>query len=156
MWHFNESMLQIKIRCLGALCLCAILALAGCETTKPPPDVPPPPKPAPPKPAPPKEPPAPKEPLTPKPPSAGSAGVLRQADWTQLPGWRDDDPTLAWEPLLTSCRVLSRQEAWRAACVAAESIRNPSREEARRFFELNFTPFQVTQLDGGEEGLVTG
>ncbi len=152
MRHFNESMLQIKIRCLGALCLCALLALAGCETTKPPPDVPPPPKPAPPR-----EPPAPpKEPVAPKPPSAGTAGVLRQADWAQLPGWRDDDPALAWEPLLTSCRVLARQEAWHTACAAAEGIRNPGREEARRFFELHFTPFQVTQLDGGEEGLITG
>jgi membrane-bound lytic murein transglycosylase A len=152
MRHFNESMLQIKLSCLGALCLCALLALAGCETTKPPPDVPPPPKPAPPK-----EPPAPpKEPVAPKPPSVGTAGVLRQANWTQLPGWRDDDPALAWEPLLTSCRALSRQEAWRAACAAAEGMRNPGREEARRFFEFHFTPFQVTQLDGSEEGMITG
>ena len=152
MWHFNESMQQFKMRCLGALCLCVLLALAGCETTKPTPDVPPPPKPAPPK-----EPPAPpKEPVAPKPPPAGMAGALRQANWAQLPGWRDDDSALAWEPLLTSCRVLSRQEAWRAACAAAEGIRNPGREEVRRFFELNFTPFQVTQADGGEEGLITG
>jgi len=152
MCHSNESPLQNKMRCLSALCLCIVLALTGCETTKPPPDAPPPPKPAPPResPAPPKEAPV------PKPPAAGTAGVLRQADWAQLPGWREDNPALAWEPLLTSCRVLSKQEAWRAVCAAAESIRNPGREEARRFFELNFTPFQLTQADGGEEGLITG
>jgi membrane-bound lytic murein transglycosylase A len=30
------------------------------------------------------------------------------------------------------------------------------RETARRFFEENLTPFQLTHADGGEEGLVTG
>ena len=145
--HFSESPSQIKMRCLGALWLCALLALAGCQTVKPPPS---PPAPAP-KPAPPKETPAPKPPA-----AAGMAGMLRQATWQELPGWREDNSALAWEPFLASCRVLSRQELWRAACAEAENVRNPGREEALRFFELNFVPFQLTQADGGEVGLITG
>jgi membrane-bound lytic murein transglycosylase A len=145
--HFSESALQYKVRDLTALCVCALLALAGCETTRQQPAPPAPPS----KPAPSGEAPAP-----PKLPAAGTAGVLRQATWQELPGWRDDNSALAWEPFLTGCRALSKQEAWRAVCTAAESVRNPGGEEARRFFELNFTPFQVIQADGSEEGLITG
>ncbi len=146
MRHFSESPLRFKImRCLSASCLCAFLALAGCATTKPPPEVPPPSKPAPPR-----------ETPAPKPPAAGTAGVLRQASWQELPGWREDNAALAWEPFLAGCKALSKQDAWRGICAAADSIRNPGGEEARRFFELNFTPFQVMQADGGEEGLITG
>jgi len=84
------------------------------------------------------------------------AGVLRRADWQELPGWREDDHALAWEPLLTSCKALARQEAWRGVCATAESLMKPGREEARRFFELNFTPYQLIHVDGGEQGLITG
>jgi membrane-bound lytic murein transglycosylase A len=85
-----------------------------------------------------------------------AAGTLRQADWAQLPGWREDDASQAWEPFLTGCRVLSKQDAWRDVCSAAERIARPGREETRRFFELNFTPFQLVQPGGSEEGLITG
>lgn len=126
-----------------------LLALAACQTVKPPPA---PPQPEAPRVAPtlPKEPPV----AIPAPPTAASA--LRRANWQQLPGWDEDDVALAWEPFLTGCRALSKQEAWRAVCSAAGGIRNPDREEARRFFESNFTPFQLMQPDGGQEGLITG
>jgi membrane-bound lytic murein transglycosylase A len=115
--------------------LCALFALAGCETTKPQPA---------------------KPPIAVKPSPAGTAGMLRQAAWQDLPQWQDDDPAAAWEPFLTSCRALAAQEAWREVCAAAQSNPNPDREQARRFFELNFTPYQVTYTDGAEEGLITG
>jgi membrane-bound lytic murein transglycosylase A len=137
------------MRWLQAGCLCAFLALAGCETVKPPPAPPPQPQPPVVTPAPPVVP-------VPAPPPVTAGGVLRRADWSQLPGWREDDPALAWEPFLAGCRVLSKQDAWRAVCAAAEGISSPGREQARRFFELNFTPFQLVQPDGGEEGVVTG
>ena len=130
-----------------AAALAALLVLAGCETVKPPPE-----------PAPPKEPPAPPKepPPAPKPPPAGMAGVLRQASWEQLPGWREDDPSAAWQAFLTSCKSLSRQEAWQGACAAAQAAGQPRREAARAFFEFHFTPFQVVHADGSEEGLITG
>jgi peptidoglycan lytic transglycosylase A len=149
--HFSEFPPRSKLFGLGTLCLCALLSVAGCATVKPEP-------PAPPKPTPPKEVPAsPKEePVPPKPPVTGPVGVMRQAGWEDLPGWREDNPALAWQAFTTSCRALSRQETWRAVCSAADKLAAPGREEARRFFETHLVPFQILQADGGEEGLITG
>ncbi|MBX9903812.1 MAG: murein transglycosylase A [Burkholderiales bacterium] len=107
--------------------------------------------------------PAPAQPaLLPEPASAVTATApitgshLRRGNWTDLPGWREDDPAAAWEALLTSCGALKTQEAWRAVCAAALAAPRPDREHARRFFELNFLPYQLHQSDGGVEGLATG
>jgi membrane-bound lytic murein transglycosylase A len=125
--------------------LCALLALAGCETLRPPPEPPPvaikPPL---------------KEPAAVKPPASGLAGILRQVTWQDLPQWQEEDPAGAWEPFLASCRALAQQEAWRDVCGAAREIREPHREQARSFFELHFTPFHLSNTDGSGEGLITG
>jgi len=142
MQHFIESPLQNQMRSLRALLFGSLLVLAGCESIKPQPE---PPKPVPPKITP-----------DPRPPVAGMAGALRQASWQDLPDWREENPEHAWESMLTSCRALAKQDAWREICAAAESIKEPDRETARRFFELHLTPFQLTNADGSEEGLVTG
>ena len=139
------------MRGVRLLALALLLALAGCETLKrepSPPSVAPVPPPvapvAPPKEAPPAKPPA------------AEAAVLRQAAWSDLPQWQAEDPALAWDAFLASCSVLAQQEGWRDACTTAQSIRNPDRDTARRFFEVNFTPFQLTNMDGDDEGLITG
>jgi membrane-bound lytic murein transglycosylase A len=139
---------QAARACLSLLAL--LLGLAGCETPKPQPPAPPvapavTPGPPPPKPA-----------LPAKPPAAGEAGVLRQVAWNELPEWQADNPALAWEPLLLSCGALKAQEAWRAVCAEAEKIRAPDPASARRFFETHFTPFQLINADGSDEGLITG
>jgi len=122
------------------LLLCSFLALAGCETLKPQPEPPP----------------VVIKPSAVKPTPAGVAGMLRQATWQDLPQWQEEDPAAAWEPFLASCRVLAQQEAWRDVCGAAQGIPNPGREQAQRFFEHHFTPFQLSNADGGDEGLITG
>jgi membrane-bound lytic murein transglycosylase A len=145
--HFSESSRRYQLHGGRALLLCAALALSGCVTLKP--------QPAPP-PVATKKPPPPQEEAPAVPPAAGTGGMLRQAAWQDLPQWQDDDAALAWEPFLASCRALAQQETWRDVCAAAQVPGIPEREQARRFFELNFTPFQVTYADGGEEGLITG
>lgn len=106
--------------------------------------------------------PAPPAPL-PEPPAAATqttpplAGAhLRRGSWADLPGWRDDDPAAAWDALLASCGALKSQEAWNTVCTAALALPRPDREQARRFFETRFTPYQLRQPDGGVEGLATG
>jgi membrane-bound lytic murein transglycosylase A len=120
-------------RALPAVLLCALIALGGCETLKPPPTEPP-----------------------VKPPPPGTAGMLRQAAWQDLPQWQEDDPAAAWAPFLASCRVLAEQDLWRESCTAALASPPPDRDQARRFFEARFTPFQVIYTDGSDTGLITG
>ncbi len=81
---------------------------------------------------------------------------LRRAQWTDLPGWQDDDPAAAWNAFLISCSTLKTQTAWQAVCNEALAAPPPDRRTARQFFETNFTPYQLLQADGRTEGLATG
>jgi membrane-bound lytic murein transglycosylase A len=145
MRHSNESAPAIQLRKARWVLLCAALSLAGCETLAPtPPVTPPPSAPIP----------APVPTVKPVPPPAGF--VLRQAAWADLPGWRDDNPALAWDAFLATCDALKDQEAWRNVCSVGLQINKPDRDTARRFFEFNFTPYQLANPDGSDEGLVTG
>jgi membrane-bound lytic murein transglycosylase A len=134
----------------------AALAVAGCEvlapqarppvaTTAPPPPVV----------APPVKPPATVAPGRPR--SAIDAAALRPAGWSDLPGWRSDDPAAAWSAFLASCRALAQQDLWRETCGAAQAMSSIGRDTARQFFETNLRPFQVVNPEGSAaEGLVTG
>jgi len=81
---------------------------------------------------------------------------LRAARFTDLPGWREDDQSLAWPALMQSCSVLRRQSAWRPVCMEAERLGTPDLARARAFFERHFQPWQLIQAEGGVDGLVTG
>ena len=83
-------------------------------------------------------------------------GALRAANWSDLPGWRADDAAAAWSAFLASCRALSAQGIWRAACAAAQTMGSPDRDAARRFFEAHLVPFMVVNPEGSGEGLITG
>lgn len=78
------------------------------------------------------------------------------ASWEDLPGWRDDDPALAWPALLASCRALDKLDAWRSTCTAARTLELSDRVTVRRFFETHFTPHQLRNADGNGTGLITG
>jgi membrane-bound lytic murein transglycosylase A len=82
---------------------------------------------------------------------------LKPASWWQLPGWRDDDLTLAWPAWLQSCRGLRGNPAWSGVCLAAMQMPAlPDSSEIRAFLEQQFQPWQISQSEGGTEGLVTG
>ena len=89
-----------------------------------------------------------------KPPVSFSA--LRASSWDAVPGWRDDNPQLAWSAFLTSCGALKNQPAWLSVCSVASALTEPSRELLQQFFETSFTPYQVINPDGSDQGLVTG
>ena len=150
----NPNCNKLPLRSLFAAFIAASSLLA-CRTTPEPEKTVEPPAPAP------AVIPAPVAPL-PEPPQATqptaplAANHLRRGAWTDLPGWRDDDPAAAWGALLISCSTLKAQEVWRPVCVAAAAMQRPNREQARRFFEARFTPYQLVQPDGGTEGLATG
>ena len=146
-------MLRLALIILRGLVLIALALLAACETLLPakPPAAPvpaPTPAPSPAAPAPAVEAPPLKPPAT--------ASPLRATSWDAIPGWRDDNPQLAWSAFLASCRALNSQPAWRSACSVAAALGEPSRDTLYRFFETNFTPYQALNPEGGDSGLVTG
>ncbi len=108
------------------------------------------------------EPPAP-EPVVAVPPEEPAKAIpvampwLKPAVFAQLPGWRDDDLTLAWPAWMQSCRGLRGNPAWSGVCEAAMRMSAlPESGEIRAFLEQQFQPWQVNQSEGGLDGLVTG
>lgn len=75
-------------------------------------------------------------------------------NWSELPGWGDDDPGAAWQAFLRSCTRLKAQAAWRESCMLAEQF--PATASARSFFETQFLPYRVANADGSVQGLATG
>ena len=94
--------------------------------------------------------------------------VLRAVSFQDLPGWQDDDQRAALQALQRSCAALEeraddepldiaalggRVGDWRAICAAAAGLEGA--DQARRFFEAHFTPYEAR--NGSEaEGLFTG
>lgn len=82
---------------------------------------------------------------------------LKPVSWWQLPGWREDDLTLAWPAWLQSCRGLRGNPAWSGVCEATQHMSAlPESGEIRAFLEQQFQPWQISQSEGGTEGLATG
>jgi len=89
--------------------------------------------------------------------SAELAGAPEATSWNAVEGWGDDDPSAAFPALQSSCTVLARQAAWKAACDAATALgRKPGATTARRFFEQHFVPWRLANGDHSAEGLITG
>ena len=146
--HFSFIML----RCLAVT---ALALLAACETLtpgKPPVTATPTPPPVASVPAPV---PAPTE-ATPAPKPPAPASALRATGWDAVANWREDNPQLAWSAFIGSCGALKNQAAWQSVCSVATALQEPTREMVVRFFETNFTPYQVINADGTDSGLVTG
>lgn len=90
-------------------------------------------------------------------PYTGSVGAhMHQVGWDQVEGWRDDSLIGAAAALRADCRKLGREPNWARACAQADGIDDLDPTSARRYFEQNFTPFQLSNDDGSVRGLVTG
>ncbi len=81
---------------------------------------------------------------------------LQAVPYSDLPGWQEDDLTVAWPAFLNTCNALKTQPDWGTVCTAAQKLYLPDTDTARAFFERYFTPYQVQQPDGTTVGLVTG
>lgn len=122
----------------AAAALAAALAVAGCVTVAPPPEIKPP---------------------AVAPPSLPAA--YRAASWSALPGWSEDRLADAWPAFRVGCRVLAAPEAatralWEPPCAAAATVDATNSGAVRAYFEDHFSPWQVVAADGRAEGTVTG
>ena len=91
--------------------------------------------------------------------------TLAPASFADLPGWKNDNHLAALKTFLLSCgKVMGAAKAESAgtsqtaalarACRAATTIKKPTREAARAFFEAQFVPHRLVHRGG--PGLLTG
>jgi membrane-bound lytic murein transglycosylase A len=77
--------------------------------------------------------------------------------FAEVQGWEADDQAAAFQTLLRSCGKIKPTSASAGACAAARDLasRGPvSRDAARAFFEMYYTPNRI--LGAPKPGLVTG
>lgn len=93
--------------------------------------------------------------------ASGSAAVLAQTksrwvsvDWSELPGFEDDDWFGAWGAWLKSCERPSA--AWAALCGDIRRLSIASTAEQRDWMRQRLQPYRVESHEGERSGLLTG
>ena len=98
----------------------------------------------------------PRQPGTPTVPSAAPGANLRATTFAALPGWGSDDLRQVLPAFLTSCSTQARKSDWKEPCAVAAGLDGNNESAIRTFFQSFFTPYQVINPDGSDNGLVTG
>jgi membrane-bound lytic murein transglycosylase A len=76
--------------------------------------------------------------------------------FADLPGWSTDDVAESWEAFRRSCGVLAAKPGWSAPCTASRNVAARDSAAVRRFFEQNFTVYQIRNVDKSTRGVLTG
>ena len=90
------------------------------------------------------------------PPVAPPAAPFSVSKWEMLPDWQTLDLTPSWPAFLQSCRVLKNKPKWSEVCTRAEQLGTGDSAALHEFYEAWFTPYQVFNPDGSEQGMITG
>lgn len=85
------------------------------------------------------------------------AGIGKAVDWTDLPGWQQDNLVEAWPALTKQCVKLAPKQAnWESICKKAEILNKPSDIQVRQFIQAHFQPHEIIGTNGNSDGLITG
>jgi len=93
---------------------------------------------------------------TPAPSASPNAGKLQPASWAEIGGWSQDDVRAAWPALQASCQALKKKPEWSRVCATGLMVDAGDLPAMRAYFETNFQPFRVVNVDGTDSGLITG
>jgi len=93
---------------------------------------------------------------SPVPRESAQKEIFKPTTFALLPGWEKDNLREVWPAFLLSCEVLVKKSGWKEPCAHARSIAAGNEKAIRHFFETSFTPYQILNSDGAEQGLVTG
>lgn len=87
-----------------------------------------------------------------------AATPLQPAQWSDLPGWEDEDHAAVLELFKAQCALLAKRPLWLSTCESAQKfgVGGAAPGGAKAWFEDNFRPWQLVNPDGNREGLVTG
>ncbi|OGT00014.1 MAG: transglycosylase, partial [Gallionellales bacterium RBG_16_56_9] len=91
-----------------------------------------------------------------KPPVAPPAVSFAASKWEMLPDWQTLDLAPTWPALLQSCNALKAKPNWQAICARAGQFSPEDSTALRGFYEEWFTPYQILNPDGSEQGMITG
>jgi membrane-bound lytic murein transglycosylase A len=97
--------------------------------------------------------PAPEKPAAPKIPDYG---LLKLSSWDALSALEQDNLVQAWPAWLQSCSTLKTRQFWQTACTAAQNMVSPDQASIRSYLQTYFDVYQTTNVDGTDEGLITG
>ena len=76
--------------------------------------------------------------------------------FADLPGWNTDNVADAWEAFRRSCSALGAKAGWAAPCAQSRTVDAGNTAAVRRFFEQNFTVYQIRNVDKTTRGVLTG
>jgi len=78
------------------------------------------------------------------------------SQWDALPDWKIIDLAPSWPAFLQSCHALKAKPHWKEICADAAQSNAGDNAALREFYETWFTPYQVRNPDGSEQGTITG
>ena len=87
---------------------------------------------------------------------AKPADYLRSASFSDLPGWSEDDLRQSWPAMLATCQALAKRIEWQEVCRLASDVNPADEAMVRSFYESQFIPHQLRNLDGNSQGMATG
>jgi membrane-bound lytic murein transglycosylase A len=83
-----------------------------------------------------------------------SKANFHKSHWDDLDGFKTDKLKKALKVFIKDCQASKKDERLKSVCLKAESLENL--ENAQKFFNDNFTPYQLLSEEGEKEGLITG
>ena len=84
-------------------------------------------------------------------------GKLERTSWESVPEWGRESMKDALVAFQRGCTVLSAQPDWKDVCQWSVPLSaNASEADIARFFREAFDPWRVVNLDGTDNGLLTG
>jgi peptidoglycan lytic transglycosylase A len=92
----------------------------------------------------------------PQPATVAPLPTFSVSKWEMLPQWEGMDITPSWPAFLQSCSVLKIRPHWQEVCAAADKVPQDDSVAQRAFYQEWFTPYQVFNPDGSEQGTITG
>lgn len=98
----------------------------------------------------------PKSPTTSATPAPTPAPTFSPSKWEMLPDWQSLNLSISHQAFLQSCRVLKSRTDWSEVCGLAETFNANDNHALREFYEEWFSPYQVFNPDGTEQGIITG
>lgn len=88
------------------------------------------------------------------PPAAGPSYV--PSEWASLPDWAAMDLAPSHAAFLQGCRALKNKPVWQSSCEQAAQLDPADNVVLHRFFEQWFSPYQLINPDGSQQGMITG